>query len=251
MNIPTIYLITGANRGIGKGLVQRLLQQSSATIIAAVRNPSDSISKSLEDLPRSRDTKLIIVKIDASVPTDAKDAVASLHQQGITSIDVVFANAGIYEGVHSVLQTPIDDTAHHFKVNVLGPLALLQATADLLKASPTGEPTFIATSSELGSIGLADVMLKTNEAASPYGATKAMLNWFIKRVALEEPWLTSYAIHPGLVETDLTSTIENLKELNPISVDTSVNGILEILNRVETKDLNGTFRNYNGSILPW
>jgi norsolorinic acid ketoreductase len=185
------------------------------------------------------------------VPTDAKDAVASLRGQGVTSIDVVFANAGIYEGVHSVLQTPLEDTTHHFNVNVLGPLALLQATADLLKASQTGVPTFIATSSELGSVGLADVMLKTNKAASPYGATKAMLNWFIKRAAVEEPWLTSYAIHPGLVETDLTSTIENLGDLNPISVDTSANGILDTFRRFEAKDLNGTFRNYDGSILPW
>jgi norsolorinic acid ketoreductase len=193
----------------------------------------------------------MIVKIDASVPTDASDAVASLRQQGLTSIDVVFANAGIYEGVHSVLHTPLEDTTHHFNVNVLGPLSLLQATADILKASQTGAPTFIATSSELGSIALADVMLKTNEAASPYGATKAMLNWFIKRVAIEEPWLSSYAIHPGLVETDLTSTIEDLEDLNPISVDTSVDGILDTFRRFDAKDLKGTFRNYDGSILPW
>lgn len=40
---------------------------------------------------------------------------------------------------------------------------------------------------------------------SPYGGSKAALNWFIRRPHFEELWLTSFVFQPGLVETDMAA----------------------------------------------
>lgn len=252
MSSPSTYLITGANRGIGRGFVQRILQKPSTTVIAAVRDPSHPTSKALADLPKGPDTKLIIVKLDSAVETDATDAVAQLREQGIDSLDLVIANAGIAQGGTSVRNTSIANTQKHFNVNVIGPLTLFQATADLLKATKTGSPKFVAISTIVGSIGSQEVLSNFPETSSPYGASKAALNWFVRLLSFEEPWLTSWVFHPGVVETDLSSGGGvDLKALGAISVETSVADMVKTTWSIDPKDLSGTFRNHDGTIIPW
>jgi hypothetical protein len=40
-------------------------------------------------------SKIIVVKIDNQVDTDAKEAVEAIKQAGITSLDLVIANSGL------------------------------------------------------------------------------------------------------------------------------------------------------------
>lgn len=91
MSTNTVYLITGANRGIGKGLVAALLVRPSTTIIAAVRDTESSTSKSLSSLPTGQGSKIVLAKIDSSDHTTPAKAIEGL--QGIDKIDVVIANA--------------------------------------------------------------------------------------------------------------------------------------------------------------
>ena len=49
----TIVLITGASRGIGKGLLELYLAKSNHTVVAANRNPNHTTSKALADLPKA------------------------------------------------------------------------------------------------------------------------------------------------------------------------------------------------------
>ncbi|KAH7109548.1 aflatoxin biosynthesis ketoreductase nor-1 [Dactylonectria macrodidyma] len=252
MSAPSSYLITGANRGIGKGFVQRILQKPSTTVIAAVRDPSHPTSKALADLPKGPDTKLIIVKLDAAFETDAASAVAQLREQGVTHLDIVIANAGIAQGGTSVRKTSVSNTLKHFNVNVIGPLTLFQATADLLKASKTGSPRFIAISTIIGSIGSQETFSNFPESSSPYGASKSALNWFIRLLSFEEPWLTSFMFHPGLVETDLTAgSGMDMEALGGISVETSVANMVKTTFEIDPNQLSGTFRNNDGTIIPW
>jgi norsolorinic acid ketoreductase len=252
MSTPSKYLITGANRGIGKGFVQHILQKPSTTVIAAVRDPSHPTVKALNDLPKGPDTKLIIVKLDSAVETDAAEAVADLRKKGIDSLDIVIANAGIGQDGTSVLNTSASNTLNHFNVNVVGPLTLVQATAPLLKASETGNPKFVAISSIIGSIGSLQVVSQISKAASPYGGSKAGLNWFIRMLSFEEPWLTSFVFHPGLVETELAAKSDmDLKAVGSISVETSVSNMVKTTFEIDSKELTGSFRNYDGTVIAW
>ncbi|KAH6679895.1 aflatoxin biosynthesis ketoreductase nor-1 [Plectosphaerella plurivora] len=250
MITPSSYFITGANRGIGKGFVQRILQKTSTTVVAAVRDPSHPSAKALADLPKGPDTKLIVVKLDSAVETDAAEAVAEIRKQGVTFLDVVIANAGIAKGGNSVLNTTAANARKHFDVNVLGPLTLAQATADLLKASPTGTPKFVAISTIIGSIGSQELFHLFPKTSSPYGGSKASLNWFIRLLSFEEPWLTAFMLHPGLVDTDLTVGMDH-NALGGISVETSVANMVKTAFSFEHADLTGTFRSHEGDVIPW
>lgn len=258
MASQTTILITGANRGIGKGFTQTYLAQPSTTVIAAVRDPSHESSKSLASLPLGANSKLIVVKLDSSVVTDAADAVATLKKEhGIESLDIVIANAGISIGGTSIRNTTATNILEHFNVNTIAPILLFQATADLLQASKSGNPRFVAISTLIGSIAAIDtlVALGFGPTASPYGGSKTALNWFIRRLHFEEPWLTSFVFHPGLVETDMAAgamsgTGRSLKDLGAITVDTSVAGMTKVIGGA-TRDVSGTFQNYDGAVNPW
>ncbi len=250
------YLITGASRGIGRGFVSALLQKPSTTVIAAVRDPLKSTSKSLAELPKAAGSKLIIVKIDSAEKSDASNAVRQLQEDyDIKHLDAVIANAGIAHSGKPVIANSTDVVLEHFSVNAIGPLILFQATAELLKASKSGHPTFIAISTLIGSISSMELLAQFPPTLSPYGASKAALNWFVRRIHFEEPWLTSFVFHPGLVLTDLAlgstkGSDLKLEDLGAITVDESVTGMIKTVEKA-SREISGTFQNYDGTTIPW
>jgi norsolorinic acid ketoreductase len=147
---PTIVLITGANRGIGLGLTERFLAEASHTVIAAVRNPAHATAHALQELPTGPDSRLMVVKLDASIEQDAKEAVAELQQRHrIQHLDIVIANAGIGYIYPTVAEVKIADIRAHMEPNVYGVVALYQATRELLKKSAR-EPIFLPMGSSAG-----------------------------------------------------------------------------------------------------
>lgn len=91
MSSNKVYLITGANRGIGLGIVTALLRRSAVTVIAGVRDIKASTSKALLDLHTGEGSKVVLAKIDSNDQTSPAAAIKTL--QDIEKIDVVIANA--------------------------------------------------------------------------------------------------------------------------------------------------------------
>src|SRR5262245_62788622 len=58
-----VALVTGANRGIGKSIVETLLKNGAKKVYAAVRNPD-----SAADLVRASDGRVVAVEFDLSRP---------------------------------------------------------------------------------------------------------------------------------------------------------------------------------------
>jgi NAD(P)-dependent dehydrogenase (short-subunit alcohol dehydrogenase family) len=152
MSTSTTVLITGANRGIGLGLTSCFLALASHTVIAAVRDPLHATAQALQNLPKGTNSRLIVVKLDASIEQDAHDAVAELqHKYGIDHLDIVIANAGIGYIYPSVAEVKIADIRKHMEPNVYGMVALYQATRGLLKKSKAArEPIFLPMGSSAG-----------------------------------------------------------------------------------------------------
>jgi NAD(P)-dependent dehydrogenase (short-subunit alcohol dehydrogenase family) len=147
---PTTVLITGANRGIGLGLTERFLAEASHIVIAAVRNLTHATVHALQELPTGSNSRLVVVKLDASIERDAQEAVTELQQKhGIQHLDIVIANAGIGYIYPTVAEVKIADIRAHMEPNVYGVITLYQATRELLKRSAR-EPIFLPMGSSAG-----------------------------------------------------------------------------------------------------
>jgi NAD(P)-dependent dehydrogenase (short-subunit alcohol dehydrogenase family) len=117
MNIANkIVLITGANRGIGRALVEEALRRGAKRVYAAAR------SAMVHADPRV-----------TSLTLDVTDS-AQIHRAAaeIEGLDVLVNNAGI--ALNDDLSSP-DVIAQHLAVNVLGPAKMTHAFLPLLKHS--------------------------------------------------------------------------------------------------------------------
>lgn len=85
---PTIVLITGANRGIGNGLLALYLVKPHHTVIAANRDPNHATSQELHALPKAGGTSLLLIKIDSTLPTDAVNAL--IQEAPLSSIRLAY-----------------------------------------------------------------------------------------------------------------------------------------------------------------
>lgn len=149
---PTYVFISGANLGIGLGLLRRFLALDDHIVIAGNRSPEHPSSQALHEIARGKGSKLIVTKVNASVDGDAASAVNKLEQEHkIDHLDIVIANAGISYVWPAVSHAKLDDFKAHMEFNVYGVIALYQATRPLLQKS-SREPIFAAMGSAAGCI---------------------------------------------------------------------------------------------------
>lgn len=148
---PTIVLITGANRGIGRALLERYLLRPNHTVIAANRDPNHLTSQSLYDLPKAEGTTILVIQIDATVPDHPSRAVQELQSHGIDHIDILIANAAIGYIWPKVREVSTEDMQKHTVPNTYGVVWLFQAVLPLLKRAK--EPKWVSIGSSAGLLG--------------------------------------------------------------------------------------------------
>lgn len=241
------YLITGANRGIGKGLLSTLILRPETTVIAAVRDVAFS-KKTLSSIPVGPGSKLIVVKIDSTSATDPVAAVEELKtQHGISKIDVLVSNGGIMDFIGTVLDTPADKVRKHFEINTLGPMLLIQAFYPLLDASAA--PKFLIISSGIGSN---ELLAQYKVTFFAYGVSKAAVNYLARKLHFENERLTIVAYSPGWVQTEMGSGAARGVEMEdaPLGIDDSVRGLGEQFDAA-TPGNSGGFYSQEGEVMPW
>ncbi|EJU05879.1 NADP-binding protein [Dacryopinax primogenitus] len=197
---PTVYLVSGSNRGIGSGLVTLLAARENTVVFCGCRNPAAATD--LDALVAKHPGKVHIVKIVSGDLEGNKAAVEEVRKIA-GRLDVAIANAAIGNYLGPALQTPPEAMREHFEVNVIGTLVFFQAVYPLLKAS-TETPKFIPIASGAGSM--------TDGARFPvpvlaYGASKAAENYLARKLWFECPGLICVPIEPGGTKTGLTETV--------------------------------------------
>ena len=190
-----------------------------------------------------------ISSTDPGTPVSAIAELKSKHS--ITTLDTVYANAGISKIYPLASEAKLDDLREHFEVNTLGPLILFQATFPLLLASkhPAG-PKFVVMSSSGGSIAGMEQAPMPNSA---YGMSKAALNYLVRKVHFENEGLVAFAVHPGWVQTEMGNAAAQGWGLEKaeISVEESVTGVMSVVDGATRKESGGKFLTYSGDEWPW
>ncbi|KAH8668820.1 hypothetical protein BX600DRAFT_435337 [Xylariales sp. PMI_506] len=245
---PTIVLITGASRGLGKELLKRYLALPNHVVIAANRNPADPNSQALSDLLVGEGSRLIVVKIDVlseQDPFTAMDELKKLHD--IHHLDVVIANAGISDVNPPVADLKLADLQAHIATNLYGVVNVYHATRPMLQKS-TKEPMFVPMGSQAASLGQQPPI--PNAA---YGPSKVAVNWVTVRINAEDSWLNAFILTPALTDTDMGVAGARRLGIEKYLVGTDVccDGMMEVLSSSTKEKHGGKMVFYTGEILGW
>ncbi|KAJ4403840.1 hypothetical protein N0V85_005007 [Neurospora sp. IMI 360204] len=247
----TVVFISGVGKGIGSGIAKLYLSRPNHTVIGSVRDLSTPSVAELKASPTAPGSKLLLVHIESTSSTDPAAAVSAIRAQGIDHIDIAIANAGAMPSTVPIEEVDTKDMLENYHINAIGPLLLFQAILPLLKKGR--EPKWASVSTTAGSIGLVDALAAWILPA--YGGAKAALNWLTAGIASsQKEWLTTIALHPGLVQTGPGNWVAQkvgLGDKAPVTVEDSAAGVVKLVDGL-TKESNGKFYNaVDSTEVPW
>ncbi|KAJ7626804.1 hypothetical protein FB45DRAFT_979570 [Roridomyces roridus] len=238
-----VYLVTGANRGIGYGLAGTLAARPDAIVFAGARDPA---AQSLADLV-AKHPNVHPIKFVANDQVNNEAAIAEI-KSSTGQLDVIIANAGVAKYAGPIATTPLSEFKDHWEVNTLGTVVLFQAAQELLLASPTGAPIFAYISTAGASMARF-----FNLSAAPYTSSKTAANFLIKALDAENPKLIVFALSPGWVQTDMGNSgaaASGLAEA-PVTVEDAVSGILSRVDGATKEKSSGRFWNFKAGTGPF
>ena len=185
-------LITGCNRGIGKGILQAFIQEG-AIVIACTRN----VTKELKEEYGKLQGTIIPIQIDLSDEESIKLGMKSILDMKMP-IDILVNNAGIAKFKPFVM-SKVDDFKQMMQVNLYGPILITQYVIKNMLKQKKGSIINLSSVSALDS----------NAGNAAYGASKAALASLTKTMSKElaKANIRVNAIAPGFVDTDMNSQI--------------------------------------------
>lgn len=196
-------VVTGANSGIGKVTALELARKG-AHVVLMCRSEQRG-TEALEDIRResgSDDVELILLDL-ASL--DSIQRAAEEFRNRHDSLDVLVNNAGVYVADR---QKTVDGFEMTMGVNHIGTFHLTNLLLPALKAAAA--PRVVTLSSEAhrgGTINFDDFFWddRTYIALGIYGDSKLANILFANELARREPSIMSNSVHPGMVDTNLSS----------------------------------------------
>ena len=192
-------LITGGGSGLGKALAHKLHDSGNTVIIAGRR--LDMLQAAIEGR-----ADMHAIGFDAENAEGIEDFVKRILAD-FPSLNILINNAGImrYEDITS--RRDLSDVEAHVATNLVGPIRLIDALVDHLKAQPNAVIINVTS-------GLAFVPL---QAAATYSATKAALHSYT--VSLRHALAGSVEViewAPPAVRTHLTPGQEKIEAFMPL-----------------------------------
>ncbi|SDT33688.1 SDR family NAD(P)-dependent oxidoreductase [Microlunatus soli] len=225
-------LIIGASRGIGLGLVERLLERDWE-VTATSRRAADH---GLADLADRFAGRLQPEQVDI----DSEDQVTALHQRlAGSAFDLILINAGVtHDRWETVAEVSTDTFQRLMLTNALSPMRFIERFQD--RTTPSG--TLAVTSSGQGSI--------TNNTRvtgwEVYRASKSALNQLMRSFAARHPddSHTLLLLAPGWVRTELGGPEATL------SVEQSTAGLADVI-EAQAGRRGLQFLDQAGRTVPW
>ena len=182
-----VALVTGANRGIGKAIVESLIEGGASKVYAAVRNVA-----SAQPLIDSYGDKVVAIEVDLSKPETITNAASQA-----SDVELLVNNAGILHNASPLAADAISLMADEINVNVYGLINMAQAFAPILKANGGG--AFVQLNSVASMKNFSDFATYSASKAASYSITQGL------REKLEEQGTQVVSVHPGPIATDMAS----------------------------------------------
>ena len=180
-----VVLITGANRGIGKVLVDSFIEQGAAKVYAAVR-----VLESAFPLVEKYGNKVVPIQIDLGNPQSIFTAAETAKD-----VEIVVNNAGILKNSTPLENNAIAALESEMNINVYGLIYMAQAFAPVLKTNGGG--AFIQLNSVVSMKSFAKFATYSASKAAAYSITQAL------RDLLSKQGTIVLSVHPGPIATDM------------------------------------------------
>ena len=204
MNIENrAVLITGANRGIGRALVNEALRRGAKMVYAGTRGALQVADERVKPLT-----------LDVTSVLQIQNAV-----EEIDTLDLLINNAGIaiYDDLSSV-----DVIEKHLAVNFLGPLRVTQAFLPLLKRS---KGAIVNNLSLAGLAALPVIPSYSISKAAAFNMTQSL------RALLAADGVTVHSVVLGPIDTDMNRGFDIPKA----STESAARGIFDGLEKGEAE----------------
>lgn len=194
-----IALVTGANRGIGKAIVETLLANGASKVYLAVRNP-ESAALLAQQYPDRVVTLQADLGSDVSIQALARSA---------NDVDIVINNAGVLEIAKALDASAVQAMGHEININVYGLLRIAQAFAPVLEAR---KGVLVQLNSVASVVSFADFATYSASKAAAYSLTLAL------KESLAAKGVRVVSVHPGPIATEMGAKAGLAEVAEPPSV---------------------------------
>lgn len=184
-----VIALTGASRGIGLTIAHYLLEHShNLVVVARTAGP-------LHELEEQYPGRVAVLAGNLNNVWLGQEIV-DLALERFQKLDGVIVNHGVLNPVKRIADSMVEQWREAFDVNFFSAVSIAKAAVPVLRKS---KGTILFTSS-----GAASTAYPTWGA---YGSAKAAVNHLAMTIASEEKDITSIAIRPGVVDTDMQRDI--------------------------------------------
>ena len=189
-------IITGASRGIGKGIAKEFASNGANVVFTFSK--SVELAKEFEKELISLGVKAVAYQSDAANYNDSIELVEKIIKD-FDSIDILVNNAGITRD-NLLMRMQEEDFNQVIKVNLNSVFNMTKAVQKTMLKQRSG--SIINMSSVVG--------VKGNAGQSNYAASKAGIIGFSKSIALElgSRNIRCNVIAPGFIETEMTKKLD-------------------------------------------
>jgi NAD(P)-dependent dehydrogenase (short-subunit alcohol dehydrogenase family) len=192
--------VTGANRGIGKAIVEAFLRRGVAKVYAAVRNPASAAV-----LSERYGERVAVVQFDLARPETITAAA-----DRATDVEVVVNNAAVFRACTPLDPDALDAIELGMQTNVYGLIRVAQAFAPILKKNGGG--AFVQMNSIASLKCASNFATHSATKAASYSITQAL------RELLNQQGTAVLSVHPGLIATDMSDAATLRGNAEPPSV---------------------------------
>lgn len=207
---PPAAIVTGASRGLGRGIACSLSAEGCSIVINYAGNAAAATetARQCEQVKRNDAQRFVPVQADIGSTTDREGLVGTAIEE-CGGVDILVNNAGVAPRIRSdIVEATESSFDEVMRTNLAGPYFLSQAVARYWL-----EPTFVSPLPNgpklifITSISAHTASVSRGEyCISKAGLAMAAQLWAVR---LAEAGIQVFEIRPGIMETDMTSAVKD------------------------------------------